>query len=75
MKGIVDIVRQEGDNKIKDQFDLEDLKPETIRQLQSYVRSKLNEPTNKGPEMRAASDNREANNESDDFEIESEEDS
>jgi len=41
MKGIVNIVKQEGDTKIKDEFDLEDLKPETIRQLQAYVRSKL----------------------------------
>ncbi len=31
MKGIVDIVKREGDNKIKDEFDLEDLRPETIR--------------------------------------------
>ena len=47
MKGIVDIVKQESDRKIKDEFDLEDLKPETIRQLQAYVRSKLIEPTHR----------------------------
>lgn len=47
MKGIVDIVKQEGDSKIKDQFDLEDLKPQTIRQLQAYVRTKLVQPTHR----------------------------
>lgn len=53
MKGIVDIVKKEGDNKIKDEFDLEDLRPETIRELQSYVRSKLMEPAQRIAEGRA----------------------
>lgn len=63
MKGIVDIVRQEGESKIKDEFDLEDLRPETIRELQDYVRSKLMEPAQRLAEGRAQG-NKDANDES-----------
>lgn len=53
MKGIVEIVKREGDSRIKDEFDLEDLRPETIRELQNYVRSKLMEPAQRMAEGRA----------------------